>query len=143
MSSQFKSKLMSVKGSISWTGSWEMRRCCSTRASAGLSFLLINSSASWILHATRTALGHRGSLTNRLAVRWACRGDLPTWVWWARRLEIVRTFAKHFLPIEPKNPDPATALVGAGLSSSVPAPPHRRANPATSTKAPRCRCSQS
>lgn len=74
------------------------------------------------------ALGHKGPLTNRLVVKWACRPKSADRLWWARRLEIVRTFAK-----QAPHSGPATALLGASPSSPVPTPVHRRATPATAT----------
>lgn len=66
------------------------------------------------------ALGHRGPLTNRLAVRWACRPKSADRLWWARRLEIVRTFAKHLLLTEPQTQVPPRHWLG---------PAHRRRSP--------------
>ena len=66
------------------------------------------------------ARGHRGPLTNRLAVRWACLPQSADRLWWARRLEIVRTFAKHLLLTEPQTQIPPRHWLG---------PAHRRRSP--------------
>jgi len=66
------------------------------------------------------ALGHRGPLTNRLAIRWACLPQSADRLWWARRLEIVRTFAKHLLLTEPQTQIPPRHWLG---------PAHRRRCP--------------
>jgi len=66
------------------------------------------------------ALGHRGPLTNRLAVKWACLPKSVDRLWWARRLEIVRTFAKHLLQSEPQTQIPPRHWLG---------PAHRRRSP--------------
>lgn len=66
------------------------------------------------------ALGHRGPLTNRLALNWACLPPLADRLWWARRLEIVRTFAKHLLLTEPQTQVPPRHWLG---------PAHRRRSP--------------
>jgi len=66
------------------------------------------------------ALGHRGPLTTRLALDWACRPQAADRLYWARRLEIVRTFAKHLLLTEPRTQIPPRHLLG---------PAHRRRSP--------------
>jgi integrase len=66
------------------------------------------------------ALGHKGPLTNRLVVKWACRPKSADRLWWARRLEIVRTFAKHLLLSEPRTQVPPRHCLG---------PAHRRRSP--------------
>jgi integrase len=58
------------------------------------------------------ALGHRGPLTNQLAVKWACRPKSADRLWWARRLEIVRTFARHLLLTEPQTQVPPRHWLG-------------------------------
>ena len=72
------------------------------------------------------ALGHRGPLTNRLAVQWACLPKSADRLWWARRLEIVRTFAKHLLLAEPQTQVPPRHWLG---------PAHRRRSPHLYTSA--------
>jgi len=66
------------------------------------------------------ARGRRGPLTNRLAMRWACLPKSADRLWWARRLEIVRTFAKHLLLTEPQTQVPPRHWLG---------PAHRRRSP--------------
>jgi integrase len=65
-------------------------------------------------------LGHRGPLTNRLAIGWACLPKAANRLYWARRLEIVRTFARHLVITEPKTQIPPRHLFG---------PAHRRPSP--------------
>lgn len=65
-------------------------------------------------------LGHRGALTTQLAIGWACLPKSADRLYWARRLEIVRTFAQHLLVSEPKTQIPPRHLFG---------PAHRRPSP--------------
>lgn len=65
-------------------------------------------------------LGHRGPLTSELALRWAQDATMATPLYRARRLEVVRSFAKHQLAFEPKTEVPAAGLLG---------PAHRRTPP--------------
>ena len=66
------------------------------------------------------ALKHRGPLTSELAIRWACRPKAADPLWRARRLEIVRTFAKHLVLTEPRTQIPPRHVLG---------PAHRRRSP--------------
>jgi integrase len=66
------------------------------------------------------ALGHRGPLTTRLALNWACLPESADGLYRARRLEIARTFAKHLVPTEPRTQIPPRHLLG---------PAHRRRSP--------------
>lgn len=66
------------------------------------------------------ALGHRGPLTNQLALNWACQSKTADRLYCARRLEIVRTFAKHLVLTEPKTQISPRHLLG---------PAHRRRSP--------------
>ena len=66
------------------------------------------------------ARGRRGPLTTRLALKWACLPHSADRLYWARRLEIVRTFAKHLLLAEPQTQIPPRHLLG---------PAHRRRSP--------------
>lgn len=57
-------------------------------------------------------IGHRGSLTTDLAVRWA---KLPLGadpLYWARRLDIVRRFAKHRRLFDPATEIPPEGMLG-------------------------------
>jgi len=66
------------------------------------------------------AQGHHGPLTTELAVRWA---RLPTdadRLYWARRLEVVRCFARYLAATEPGTELPPRGLLG---------PAHRRTTP--------------
>jgi integrase len=65
-------------------------------------------------------LGHRGPLTNLLAIGWACLPKSADRLYWARRLEIVRTFAQHLVITEPDTQVPPRHLLG---------PAHRRPSP--------------
>ena len=65
-------------------------------------------------------LGHRGPLTNQLAIAWACLPEAADRLYWARRLEIVRTFAQHLVLTEPRTQVPPRHLFG---------PAHRRPSP--------------
>jgi integrase len=65
-------------------------------------------------------LGHRGPLTNQLAIGWACLPKGADRLYWARRLEIVRTFARHLAITEPQTQVPPRHLFG---------PAHRRPSP--------------
>ena len=66
------------------------------------------------------ALGHRGPLTTRLALNWACLPKSADRLYRARRLEIARTFAKHLVLTEPQTQIPPRHLLG---------PAHRRRSP--------------
>jgi site-specific recombinase XerD len=66
------------------------------------------------------ALNHRGPLTAKLAIRWACLPKAADPLWRARRLEIVRTFAKHLVLTEPRTQIPPRHVLG---------PAHRRRSP--------------
>jgi len=65
-------------------------------------------------------IGHRGPLTNQLAVGWACLPKGADRLYWARRLEIVRCFAQHLVITEPGTQVPPRHLFG---------PAHRRPSP--------------
>ena len=65
-------------------------------------------------------LGHRGPLTSQLAIGWACLSQSANRLYWARRLEIVRTFAQHLVVTEPRTQIPPRHLFG---------PAHRRPSP--------------
>ncbi len=65
-------------------------------------------------------LGHRGALTRRLAICWACLPKSADRLYWARRLEIIRTFAQHMLLTEPHTQVPPRHWFG---------PAHRRRSP--------------
>jgi integrase len=65
-------------------------------------------------------LKHRGPLTSALAIRWACLPKAADPLWRARRLEIVRTFAKHLVLTEPRTQIPPRHVLG---------PAHRRRSP--------------
>jgi integrase len=69
-------------------------------------------------YADRT--GHRGALTVDLALRWARLPHGADRLYLARRLEIVRCFARHLAAVEPATQIPARQLLG---------PAHRRTTP--------------
>lgn len=64
--------------------------------------------------------GHRGTPTKSLMLSWATQPSRATRLYKARRLEIVRTFAKHLAAIEPSTEVPARHVLG---------PAHRRTPP--------------
>ncbi|MBI3853663.1 MAG: tyrosine-type recombinase/integrase [Verrucomicrobia bacterium] len=66
-------------------------------------------------------LGHRGPLTTELAIRWACLPRKAERLYWARRLESVRRFAKHLLLTEPRTQVPPRHLFGPAYRRN---PPH-------------------
>ncbi len=67
------------------------------------------------------ASGHRGPLTTELAIRWACLPQKADRLYWARRLELIRRFAKHLLLSEPKTQVPPRHLFGPAYRRN---PPH-------------------
>ncbi len=67
------------------------------------------------------ASGHRGPLTTELAIRWACLPRKADRLYWARRLELVRRFAKHLLLADPKTQVPPRHLFGPAYRRN---PPH-------------------
>jgi integrase len=56
--------------------------------------------------------GHRGPLTIELALRWARLPRRADRLYWARRLEIVRCFARHLAAVEPGTQVPPRGLLG-------------------------------
>jgi len=64
--------------------------------------------------------GHRGPLTTELALRWARLPSGADRLYKARRLEIVRCFARHLAATEPGTEIPGRGLLG---------PAHRRTSP--------------
>lgn len=64
--------------------------------------------------------GHRGPPTNRLMLSWATLPSTATRLYKARRLEIVRTFAKYLSAFEPSTEVPPRHVLG---------PAHRRNPP--------------
>jgi len=66
------------------------------------------------------ATGHRGPLSTELALQWARLPEEGDQLYWARRLEVVRCFARHLAATEPGTELPARGLLG---------PAHRRTAP--------------
>jgi integrase len=64
--------------------------------------------------------GHRGPLTRQLALRWAALPRTASRLYWARRLEVVRLFARHQAAFEPDTEIPPRHVFG---------PAHRRGTP--------------
>lgn len=64
--------------------------------------------------------GHRGAVTTELALRWAHEATTATPLYRARRLEIVRCFAKYQVAFEADTEVPAAGILG---------PAHRRTLP--------------
>jgi len=65
-------------------------------------------------------IGHRGPLTIDLALRWARLPKSASPLYWARRLEIVRCFARHRAMFDPGTQVPPQRLLG---------PAHQRRDP--------------
>jgi integrase len=63
---------------------------------------------------------HRGPLTNQLAIGWACLPKRADRLYRARRLEIVRSFARYLLQIEPQTQVPPRHLFGPAHRRPVP-----------------------
>ena len=61
------------------------------------------------------AQGHHGPLTTELAVRWARLPVNVDRLYWARRLEIVRCFARYLVATEPGTELPPRGLLSALL----------------------------
>jgi site-specific recombinase XerD len=66
------------------------------------------------------AARHRGPLTTELALKWARATPSTDRLYWARRLEVVRCFARYLAATEPGTEIPARGLLGAA---------HRRNQP--------------
>ena len=64
--------------------------------------------------------GQEGPLTAELAVRWAKRPEGTNPIWWARRLDVVRRFARHQVALDPRTEVPLPRLLGTS---------HHRAQP--------------
>jgi integrase len=65
-------------------------------------------------------IGHRGPLTIDLALRWARLPLKAAPLYWARRLEVVRCFARYRAILDPRTQVPVERLLG---------PAHRRTTP--------------
>jgi len=65
-------------------------------------------------------IGHRGPITTDLAISWAKLPALASPLYWARRLDIVRRFARHRLPYDPQTQVPPEGILG---------PSYRRKHP--------------
>jgi len=87
----------------------------------GLGFRL-RSEGCQLMHFARYAdrRGHCGPLTRQLATSWACSPKSAPRFSWARRLEVVRPFARYLLLTEPRTQIPPAHLFG---------PAHRRPEP--------------
>lgn len=66
------------------------------------------------------ASGHRGPLTIELALRWAQSAEGCDRLYWARRLEIVRCFARHLAVTEPGTQVPGRRLLGPAHRRTIP-----------------------
>ena len=64
---------------------------------------------------------HRGPLTKELIIRWACLPQHVTRAYWARRLKVIRLFARHLLLTEPRTQLPPRFLFGPDFRRQ---PPH-------------------
>lgn len=65
-------------------------------------------------------VGHRGPLTTELAVRWAKAPEKADPLYWARRLDIVRRFAKHRQMFDPQTEIPPDGLLGSSYRRKAP-----------------------
>jgi integrase len=65
-------------------------------------------------------IGHRGPLTTELAVRWAKAPEKADPLYWARRLDMVRRFAKHRLLFDPQTEIPPEGLFGPSYRRKAP-----------------------
>ena len=66
------------------------------------------------------SIGHKGPLTTELALQWARLPRERTPLYWARRLEVVRCFARYLAVFDPATEIPPTKLLGSA---------HRRPEP--------------
>lgn len=66
------------------------------------------------------ACGHHGPLTVELALRWAQSAKGCDRLYWARRLEIVRCFARHLAVTEPGTQVPGRKLLGPAHRRTIP-----------------------
>jgi integrase len=57
--------------------------------------------------------GHQGPLTCSLVLSWACLPKAAERLYWAHRLEVVRSFARYLLPKEPRTEVPPRHLLGS------------------------------
>ena len=66
-------------------------------------------------------LNHQGALTEELAIQWATLPHKADPLYWARRLDIVRRFAKHRVLFDPATEIPAEGILGPSYRRR---PPH-------------------
>jgi integrase len=64
--------------------------------------------------------GHEGPLTTVLAVRWAKQPEGTNPIWWARRLDVVRRFARHQVALDPRTEVPLPRLLGTSYHRDQP-----------------------
>lgn len=65
-------------------------------------------------------IGHRGPLTTDLALRWARLPRNAAPLYWARRLEVVRCFARHRAITDPRTQVPPQRLLGPAHGRRAP-----------------------
>jgi integrase len=65
-------------------------------------------------------IGHRGSLTTELAVDWARLPRQASPVYWARRLDVVRGFAKYRAVFDPATEIPPRGMLGPAYRRITP-----------------------
>ena len=97
-----------------------MKRTMFSRVRAYLAFrrglgFRLKSEGYQLLHFARYAdrQGHRGPLTRRVAIDWASSAKSTERFSWARRLEVVRTFARHLSVTESRTQIPPAHLFGS------------------------------
>lgn len=64
--------------------------------------------------------GHKGPVTTDIAVQWAKLPESADPVYWARRYEVVRRFAKHRFLIDPRTEIPFKRLLGSSKRRLTP-----------------------
>ncbi len=63
---------------------------------------------------------HQGPLTENVAIKWAKLSKKQSRLTWARRLEIVRCFAKYYCINDPNTQIPAQGIFGKSRCRTVP-----------------------
>lgn len=63
-------------------------------------------------------IGHSGPLTTELALKWVQLPSSAAPLWWARRLQIVRQFARFWTALDPRTQVPPAGIFGPAHSRS-------------------------
>jgi integrase/recombinase XerD len=64
--------------------------------------------------------GHKGHLTAAIAIEWASSSKKSSRLSWARRLEIIRCFAKYYYAFDPKTQIPPNHIFGSAHRRNTP-----------------------